>query len=116
SIDGALNSGNIIFGKSDWNAESTVSVTDNDTVDSLLEKINAGLAVKANVSKRINSDYSYMAMSLVYNAQSTSQKTSIPTVNAGDTGVIIKVVQKEDQVKKYANYLSAQLTAMFGDL
>lgn len=34
----------------------------------------------------------------------------------GDTGVIIKVVQKEDQVKKYANYLSAQLTAMFGDL
>ena len=116
SIDGALNSGNIIFGKSDWNAESTVPVTDNDTVDSLLEKINAGLAVKANVSKRINSDYSYMAMSLVYNAQSTSQKTSIPTVNAGDTGVIIKVVQKEDQVKKYANYLSAQLTAMFGDL
>lgn len=116
SINDTPKPGNITIGKSDWNDASTVSVTESDTVDSLLEKINTGLTVKANVNKSINSDYSYVAMSLTYNPQSTSQRESIPTADAGDTGVTIKVAQKEDQAKKYANYLSAQLTSIFGNL
>ena len=115
SEDGAK-SGTIKINQSDWNNESNITIADGESVQSIIEKILSSLSVKANVNKDKNDTYNYVYMSLNFVATTTSQKTTLPTIEANETNVNVKVVQKDSQVKQYATFLSSQLTSLFGDL
>ena len=109
-------SGTIKINQSDWNNESSIKIADGDNVQSIVDKVLSGLSIKANVNKNKNDIYNYVYMSLRYDAMSTSQKIILPTVETNETNVTIKIVQKDNQAKQYATFLSSQLTSLFGDL
>lgn len=108
-------SGTIKINQSDWNNESNITIADGESVQSIVEKILSSLSVKTNVNKNKNDTYNYVYMSLNYTT-ATSQKTTTPTIEANATNVTVKVVQKDNQVKQYATFLSSQLTSLFGNL
>jgi hypothetical protein len=115
SEDGAK-SGTIKINQSDWNNESNITIEDGDNLQTVVDKILNGLSIKANVNKNKNDTYNYVYMSLNYVATTTSQKTTTPTIESNATNVTVKVVQKDNQVKQYATFLSSQLTSLFGNL
>lgn len=109
-------SGTIKINQSDWNNESNITIEDGDNLQTVVDKILNGLSIKANVNKNKNDTYNYVYMSLNYVATTTSQKTTTPTIESNATNVTVKVVQKDNQVKQYATFLSSQLTSLFGNL
>ena len=114
--EGGAKSGTIKINQSDWNNESSITIADGDNIQSIVDKVLSGLSIKANVKKNKNDTYNYVYMSFNYNSMSTSQKTTLPTVETNETNVTIKIAQKDNQAKQFATFLSSQLTSLFGDL